>query len=74
MSHRDTVRELFGLACPKCQDDACLSLVLTTWATLRADGTEPFGDHEWDEASPCVCKACDLSGVVADFVCAEVQS
>ncbi len=74
MSNRVTVRQLIGLACPKCHDDACLNLILTTWASLSADGTQPFGDPEWDQDAPCVCKACDFSGIVADFAYTQVQS
>jgi hypothetical protein len=68
MSTRETVRDLFGMACPKCGDDGKLRLVITTWATLSADGTEPFGDHEWDYTADCLCNGCKFAGVASDFV------
>ena len=77
MSTRETVRDLFGLACPKCGDDDNLRLVITTWATLSADGTEPFGDHEWDDDAICRCNGCKFAGVASDFAVfdsKEVQS
>lgn len=77
MSSRETVRDLFGLACPKCGDDDTLRLVITTWATLSAGGTEPFGDHEWDDGAICRCNGCKFVGVASDFAVfdgEEVQS
>jgi len=63
----DTVRDTFGMACPSCGSDAHLQLNITVWANLSADGTEPFGDHHWDDASLCRCHACAHSGNVAAF-------
>ena len=78
MSSRETVRDLFGLACPKCDDDHRLHLVITTLAALSADGTEPIGDHEWDSTAYCRCNGCRFEGVVSDFAAfdsaEEVQS
>ena len=67
MSITETVRDLFGLACPKCGRDDSLRLVITTWATLSKDGTEPFGDHGWDDTAICRCNDCKFSGVASDF-------
>jgi hypothetical protein len=43
-------------------------------ATLSVDGTDPFGDHEWDEESPCLCKNRDFTGYVRQFAAPEVVS
>jgi hypothetical protein len=69
-----TVRELFGLACPKCGSDEPLCVVIKSLATLSPDGTDPFGDHEWDEESPCLCKECDFTGLITQFTLQEVVS
>jgi hypothetical protein len=67
MSISETVRDVFGLACPECGRDDNLRIVITTWATLSEDGTEPFGDHEWDDTASCRCHSCNFSGVASDF-------
>lgn len=63
----DTVRALFELACPSCGSDNDLEIVITAWAELSTDGTEPTGDHDWDDSSGCRCDACQRTGTVADF-------
>jgi hypothetical protein len=67
MSTTETVRGLFALACPKCGSDSQLHLVITTWATLSADGSESLGDHEWDDTANCRCIGCKFAGVASDF-------
>jgi len=62
-----TVADEYGLACPDCDGDDALQVVIATWANLSADGTEPTGDHEWDKTAACRCKYCDRTGTVADF-------
>lgn len=69
-----TVRELFGLACPNCGSDEHLCVVIKTLASLSPDGTDPFGDHEWDHESPCLWRECDFAGNVRQFAMAEVVS
>ena len=54
-----TVQTLYGLVCPACGSDEFLQVMIETWADLSADGTEPFGDHEWNEYSDCRCANCD---------------
>lgn len=61
-----TVREQWGMACPKCNCDDQLVVQVKTWATLSADGTEVEGDQEWNEDSCCSCDACGWTGVVFD--------
>lgn len=63
----DTVRTLFAMACPTCASDAHLMIVITAWAKLSADGTDPSGEHDWDDASDCTCNACDHAGTVQNF-------
>jgi len=63
----ETVRQLFEMACPDCSSDEHLMVVITAWAELSADGTDPSGAHDWDDASSCKCNACDRIGTVKDF-------
>ena len=69
-----TVREIFGIACPKCGSDDDLRVVIRVVAELSADGTKPFGDQEWDDESPCVCNGCEFAGYVGQFAVPEVVS
>lgn len=63
----ETLLDIFGLACPRCGNDEALHIAITCLATVTADGSEPFGDHEWDDVSVCVCPACQHVATVADF-------
>lgn len=58
------VRMQWGLACPECGDDSHLMLTVLASAMLSADGTEVYGDHDWTDASPCECTACQWRGTV----------
>lgn len=66
-----SVRDIFGVACPGCGSDGELMVVVTVWAALSTDGTEPEGDHEWNEDSAMSCRACGHGGKVAAFRCEE---
>ena len=64
-----TVRETFGLACPRCGCDEDIAISVTVWVDVFPDGTlERLGTtHEWDRTSPCRCMQCTHSGIVGDF-------
>jgi hypothetical protein len=63
----DTVRKTFNLACPKCGSDEHLRVAIETWADLSPDGTDPVGDHDWNQYSGCRCTSCDFNGAVENF-------
>lgn len=67
MSSCETVRTIFNLACPKCGSDAHLRVAIDTWAELSTDGTDPVGDHEWNEQSSCRCTNCEFKASVKQF-------
>jgi hypothetical protein len=69
-----TVRDEWGIACPNCGCDDRLQVQLTTMANLTPDGTEPFGDQEWDDTSFMRCASCSHSGRVTDFYVEDAQS
>lgn len=47
------LREQYRIACPKCGQAQRLHVQIVCVAELTIDGSEAFGDHEWDEASFC---------------------
>lgn len=57
----------WGLACPRCGCDDAIFIDMSTWASLSVDGTDPVGDHYWDEKSLCRCAHCDTRGAVIHF-------
>lgn len=65
-----TVRTEWNLACPGCKSDESLHVSVTVRAALTLDGTEPVGDHEWDDRSTLQCTACAWLGTVGE---AEVE-
>jgi hypothetical protein len=68
-----TVKEVWEMACPKCGQDDQLDIVVTLFARLLPNGTDPDqagdenGDHEWDENSTCACRHCGWCGIVEDL-------
>ena len=69
-----TVRDEWGMACPNCGCDDRLHVQLTTMADLTPDGTEPFGDQEWDDTSFMRCASCSHAGRVTDFYVEDAPS
>ena len=61
------LKETFGLACPACGQSEALSILITALAHLTASGSEPFGDHEWDDDAFCSCPHCGHQGSVSGF-------
>lgn len=64
---KQTVQSLYNLCCPACGSDHFLQVLIETWADLSADGTEPFGDHEWNNYSGCRCALCGHHSAVERF-------
>lgn len=63
-----TVRETFGLACPKCGRDDQISIRCEIWVDVTPDGTERVGDdHDYDERNVCGCLACHYVSTVGRF-------
>ena len=64
-----TVREEWGMKCPKCNDDDfAVQTVIEAEAYLTPDGTDfdGDGDHEWDNESDIRCVSCGWEGKVAE--------
>lgn len=67
MNTSNDLHDVFDLGCPACGQANELIIMITTLARVTPDGSEPEGDHEWDDASYCRCPECGLDGTVADF-------
>lgn len=67
MNTSNDLHDVFDLRCPACGQANELIIMITTLARVTPDGSEPEGDHEWDDASYCRCPECGLDGTVADF-------
>ena len=67
MSETQNLNDVFGLGCPACGQADELRIMITTLARVTADGSDPEGDHEWEDTSYCNCPECGHAGVVADF-------
>ena len=66
-----SVKEIWGMACPKCGDDRRIDIYANIWVHLFVDGTGPHEatnrDHHWEPESEAVCNGCDHQGTVATF-------
>ena len=58
---------LFDLKCPACGQAEELLIDIKTLARVTADGSEPEGDHEWEDTSFCRCAECGHDATVAEF-------
>ena len=66
-SSPNNLRDAFELGCPACGQTDQLQIVITALARLTPEGSDPEGDHEWDDGSYCRCPECDHDGIVEDF-------
>ena len=62
-----SLRDIHALACPGCGQAYALDIQIFCMSRITADGSEPYGDHDWDGASYSSCPDCGHSGDVADF-------
>ena len=61
-----SVREDWGMICPKCKRGSRLQVKIAAWANLDEGGTCVDEDHEWGDDSECHCRHCYWSGTVKD--------
>lgn len=67
MNRSNDLCDVFKIGCPACGQADQLVIMITTLSRVTPDGSEPEGDHEWDDASYCRCPECGHDGTVADF-------
>lgn len=58
---------LEGVQCPECGQDSAFYVQATITCFVTDDGSEPTGDHHWDETSATACPICDHKGSISDF-------
>lgn len=58
---------LAGMECPVCASEGPFRIVVRSWATVSDEGTEEFGDIEWDDQSGCSCLDCKHMASIQDF-------
>jgi DNA-directed RNA polymerase subunit RPC12/RpoP len=58
---------LEGVRCPKCGQEDRFKIVALTTCLVTDDGSEPVGDHEWDDESATRCPECGFDGTLKDF-------
>jgi len=59
------------LTCPECKDHSRIDIAALVWVRQTTDGTDADAaddqSHDWDGASPCICRSCGHSGTVTQF-------
>jgi hypothetical protein len=53
---------LKGIRCPKCGQEEHFRIAAIIQCLVTDDGSDPVGDHEWDEDSPASCPECGFNG------------
>lgn len=66
-----SVKDEYGMKCPKCGRDDELVVTFTGQCKLLSDGSDDIGDHAWGDESRCICNHCDHAATVADFKAKE---
>jgi hypothetical protein len=46
---------LENVCCPNCRQEDHFKIVATICCLVSDDGSEPVGDHEWDDSSATSC-------------------
>lgn len=63
---------LSGIKCPKCGNESDFRIEASIICKVTDDGSEPSGDHHWDDSSYCYCPTCEFEGRLTDFSVEEV--
>jgi hypothetical protein len=58
---------LAGVCCPKCGQQDRFRIAAVISCVVTDDGSEPVGDHEWDDESATRCPECGFDGTLKDF-------
>ena len=58
---------LENVRCPKCGQEDRFKIVALITCDVTDDGSEPVGDHEWDDHSATRCSECGFDGELKDF-------
>ena len=58
---------LADMCCPDCKQNDEFEIAVSVWAKVTDEGSETFGDHEWDDNSVCRCPQCGWTGIVSEL-------
>lgn len=58
---------LEGVRCPKCGQVGRFKITALITCMVTDNGSEPLGDHEWDDASSTHCPERDFNGKLKEF-------
>lgn len=68
MSNTNCLR---GMRCFHCGHTESFRILATSLFLFYDDGTEDYGDVEYDSSSLCICEGCKLEATVQDFMANE---
>lgn len=66
-SASENINCLAGMRCPKCKSRGPFAIAATAIFTMTDEGTDSFGDIEYDDGSYCQCTECDHDGIIDEF-------
>jgi hypothetical protein len=58
---------LEGVRCPQCGQEKRFLITATITCDVTDDGSEPAGDHCWDDDSLTHCPGCECQGPLKEF-------
>lgn len=58
---------LENVRCPKCGQEDRFHITALITCIVTDDGSEPMGDHNWDDESLTHCVECSFDGKLSDF-------
>jgi hypothetical protein len=58
---------LRGIRCPNCGQQDRLKITALITCLVTDDGSDPVGDHEWDDCSSTHCPECGFDGKLRAF-------
>jgi hypothetical protein len=58
---------LEGIQCPRCGQEDRFHITAVITCDVTDEGSDPFGDHYWDDESFTRCPECDFQGALKAF-------
>ena len=58
---------LAGIQCPQCGQEHRFHISAIITCDVTDDGSEPVGDHYWDDDSSTSCPECEFQGTLKQF-------
>jgi hypothetical protein len=58
---------LEGVKCPKCGNEERFRIQALIVCNVTDEGSEPTGDHEWDQTSHTLCPVCEFEDNLSAF-------